>query len=127
MNYYGLGLAVLASILWGLTYCLDERVLSSLSVFKLYFLHCLCGVLVAGVIMLVQGASPASLLTFDTAKSSLPLNDKTGPKQPDWYFENGLLVYTAAYHLKRGFCCGSGCRHCPYEPRHIEGNTKVSS
>ena len=51
--------------------------------------------------------------------------DETGPKQPDWYFENGLLVYTAAYHLKRGFCCGSGCRHCPYEPRHVEGNTKV--
>ncbi len=45
--------------------------------------------------------------------------------QPDWYFENGLLVYTAAYHVKRGFCCGSGCRHCPYEPRHVEGSTKV--
>lgn len=44
---------------------------------------------------------------------------------PDAYVENGLLVYTAAYHLKRGQCCGSGCRHCPYEPRHIEGNTAV--
>lgn len=48
-------------------------------------------------------------------------------QQPDWYFENGLLVYTAAYHLKRGSCCGSGCRHCPYEPRHVEGNTQVRS
>jgi hypothetical protein len=47
------------------------------------------------------------------------------PQKPDWYLENGLLVYTAAYHLKRGYCCGSGCRHCPYEPRHVEGNTKV--
>jgi hypothetical protein len=45
--------------------------------------------------------------------------------EPDWYFENGLLVYTAAYHLRRGSCCGSGCRHCPYEPRHVEGTTKV--
>jgi len=27
---------------------------------------------------------------------------------------NGLLVFTAAYHLRRGYCCGSGCRHCPY-------------
>ena len=51
--------------------------------------------------------------------------DKPNPKQPDWYFENGLLVYTAAYHLKRGYCCGSGCRYCPYEPKHVEGNTKV--
>lgn len=46
-------------------------------------------------------------------------------KQPDFYVENGLLVYTAAHHLKRGVCCGSGCRHCPYEPRHVEGGTKV--
>jgi hypothetical protein len=32
----------------------------------------------------------------------------------DYYFENGLMVFTEAYHLKRGSCCGSGCRHCPY-------------
>jgi Family of unknown function (DUF5522) len=32
----------------------------------------------------------------------------------DYYLENGLLVFTAAYHLKRGNCCRSGCRHCPY-------------
>ena len=50
---------------------------------------------------------------------------KSIPQQADWYVENGLLVYTAAYHIKRGHCCGSGCRHCPYEPRHVEGNTKV--
>ncbi|MGD0902046.1 MAG: DUF5522 domain-containing protein [Terracidiphilus sp.] len=24
------------------------------------------------------------------------------------------MVFTAAFHLKRGSCCGSGCRHCPY-------------
>jgi hypothetical protein len=44
---------------------------------------------------------------------------------PDYYFEHGLLVYTAAFHLKRGACCGSGCRHCPYEPKYVQGNTKV--
>jgi hypothetical protein len=32
----------------------------------------------------------------------------------DYYFEGPYLVFTAAYHLKRGTCCGSGCRHCPY-------------
>jgi hypothetical protein len=52
-------------------------------------------------------------------------DDKKAPPEPDWYLENGLLVYTAAFHLKRGFCCGSGCRHCPYEPKHVEGNTQV--
>jgi hypothetical protein len=43
-------------------------------------------------------------------------------KQEDFYIENGRLVFTEQYHLKRGYCCGSGCRHCPYEPRHIENN-----
>ena len=46
--------------------------------------------------------------------------------EPDFYFERGLLVYTAAYHLKRGSCCGSGCRHCPYEPKHVAGNRNVA-
>jgi hypothetical protein len=33
----------------------------------------------------------------------------------DYYLEDGKLVFTSAYHLKRGFCCNSGCRHCPYK------------
>ena len=44
-----------------------------------------------------------------TVKPPKPKEDE------DYYFENGFLVMTEAYHLKRGFCCGSGCRHCPYE------------
>jgi hypothetical protein len=33
----------------------------------------------------------------------------------DYYLdENGNIVFTAVYHLKRGTCCGSGCRHCPF-------------
>jgi hypothetical protein len=31
-----------------------------------------------------------------------------------YYMENGLVVFTEAFHLKRGYCCKSGCRHCPY-------------
>jgi drug/metabolite transporter (DMT)-like permease len=72
-NPLGYFLAVLASVLWGLTYCLDERVLASLSVFKLYFLHCLCGALVAGLILLAQGNAPAALFAIDTTKLGLPL------------------------------------------------------
>jgi len=52
-------------------------------------------------------------------------DDENAAGQPSWYVENGLLVYTAAYHVRRGYCCGSGCRHCPYEPRHVAGSTKV--
>jgi hypothetical protein len=54
-------------------------------------------------------------------------DSKTTPEQPDSYLENGLLVFAAIHHLKRGYCCGSGCRHCPYEPRHLQGNTIVQS
>jgi hypothetical protein len=32
----------------------------------------------------------------------------------DYYVEGGKFVFTAAYHLKRGYCCNSKCRHCPY-------------
>lgn len=33
----------------------------------------------------------------------------------DYYInEQGNWVFTAAYHLKRGYCCNSGCKHCPY-------------
>jgi hypothetical protein len=33
----------------------------------------------------------------------------------DYYIDkNGLLVFTEKYLLARGFCCGNGCRHCPY-------------
>ncbi len=34
----------------------------------------------------------------------------------DFYFnEDGFMVLTASYHLKRGVCCGNGCKHCPFD------------
>ena len=27
----------------------------------------------------------------------------------------GYMVFTRLAHLARGTCCGSGCRHCPYD------------
>ena len=40
--------------------------------------------------------------------------DQISPEK-DYYFENGLMVMTEQYHLRRGFCCGNECRHCPYD------------
>ena len=40
--------------------------------------------------------------------------------------EDGWVVLTATYLLERGYCCGNGCKHCPYayenvpEPRRSE-------
>lgn len=41
----------------------------------------------------------------------------------DFYWEGPYMVFTAQAHLKKGKCCGSGCRHCPYDPRWTEGTT----
>ena len=33
----------------------------------------------------------------------------------DYYFnEQGLMVFTAKYHLDRGYCCKNKCKHCPW-------------
>jgi len=33
----------------------------------------------------------------------------------DFYLSpQGYIVFTETYHLKRGHCCKSGCKHCPY-------------
>jgi len=44
----------------------------------------------------------------------------------DFYWEGGFMVFTRLYHLKRGYCCGSGCRHCPYDPRWTSGGTTIA-
>jgi Family of unknown function (DUF5522) len=33
----------------------------------------------------------------------------------DYYWEGPYMVFTAAWHLKRGYCCGNACRHCPFD------------
>ncbi len=33
----------------------------------------------------------------------------------DYYMEGAYLVFTRHYLLRRGYCCNSGCRHCPYK------------
>lgn len=37
----------------------------------------------------------------------------------DYYMDGDKFVFTAAYHLKRGFCCNHGCRHCPYKGTEV--------
>ncbi|MBA3442570.1 MAG: hypothetical protein H0T92_22160 [Pyrinomonadaceae bacterium] len=35
------------------------------------------------------------------------------------------MVFTARYHLARGYCCGSCCRHCPYDLMATKGTTHM--
>lgn len=37
-----------------------------------------------------------------------------GLEPGDAYMEGPYVVFTAQYHLRRGYCCNSDCRHCPY-------------
>ena len=42
----------------------------------------------------------------------------------DYYLDHGLMVLTARYHRRRGYCCEQGCRHCPYTELP-NGNSKT--
>lgn len=42
-----------------------------------------------------------------------------------YYMEGTKLVFTEQYHLDRGYCCGKNCRHCPFEPIGVKGNTTI--
>lgn len=39
--------------------------------------------------------------------------------EDEFYYESGLLVFTERFHQRRGVCCGSGCRHCPYQHERV--------
>ena len=61
----------------------------------------------------------------DKTSSTVPT---TTPEPDDYYVDpaSGLLVFTAKYHMKRGYCCKSGCRHCPYDDIKSEDNLPSS-
>ena len=49
----------------------------------------------------------------------------------DFYYEGAFMVFTEAFLRRRGYCCESGCRHCPWgyrkdkrsdDSREEEGN-----
>jgi hypothetical protein len=46
--------------------------------------------------------------------SDIPLRLKHLDKDEYYFSEEGYVVFTEKYLLRRGYCCQSGCRHCPY-------------
>ena len=46
-------------------------------------------------------------------------------KGRDYYLENGAIILTEHYLKNRGFCCGSKCRHCPFDPLYQKGNKNI--
>jgi hypothetical protein len=43
-----------------------------------------------------------------------------------YYMEGERVIFTALFHIERGQCCGNGCRHCPYDPKHKKGRVVLS-
>jgi len=41
--------------------------------------------------------------------------------------QNGNVVFTERFLINRGVCCGLGCTHCPYYPKHEAGNSELSN
>ena len=38
----------------------------------------------------------------------------------DYYINNdGYCVLTEKYHREKGYCCGLGCLHCPYDYENV--------
>jgi Family of unknown function (DUF5522) len=44
------------------------------------------------------------------------MSQKTLIESVDYYInKDGHMVLTEKYHLEKGYCCGLGCLHCPYD------------
>ena len=58
------------------------------------------------------------IISHKVAKFALMFEDKNEKiliEGEDFYYTpEGYKCFTEKYHLKRGHCCKSGCRHCPY-------------
>ena len=52
--------------------------------------------------------------------------EKSDKLLPLYYMDGDRVVFTEEFHIRRGQCCGNGCRHCPYDPKHKKGNITLS-
>lgn len=41
-------------------------------------------------------------------------NNSIKENEDYYYNEQGYKVFTEKFHLKRGYCCKNGCKHCSY-------------
>ena len=44
-----------------------------------------------------------------------------------YYKDGDKVVFTALFHLERGFCCGNICRHCPFDPQYNTGTENIQT
>jgi len=49
--------------------------------------------------------------------------DKLG-KDEFYYSNEGYIIFTEKYHLKRGKCCNNNCKHCPFKKEKNKKNDR---
>jgi hypothetical protein len=64
---------------------------------------------------------PKGFASMSTKKMNDPV------EREDFYWEDEFIVFTREFLMKRGQCCGSGCRHCPYEPQWTKGAIVIAT
>ncbi len=45
--------------------------------------------------------------------------DETDFEDELYFNEDGFIIMTAQYLLQRGYCCGNGCKNCPYDYKNV--------
>jgi len=48
------------------------------------------------------------------AQEPLPQKASEFVEGKHFYQKNGLWIFSKYYLIQRGYCCGNGCKHCPY-------------
>jgi hypothetical protein len=64
-------------------------------------------------------------MTEESQQPSRPFTSKILVEGEDYYRnEEGFVVLTELHHLRRGYCCGMACLHCPYQYESVTDEQK---
>ena len=53
-------------------------------------------------------------MVMQASHEKFPSTGKDLEYEKHFYMKGELMVFTEYYHVTRGFCCESGCKHCAY-------------
>ncbi len=53
--------------------------------------------------------------------NNIPFNNGGDSDDDDLYYSNdaGIVIFTEKFLLDRGYCCGNGCKNCPYDYKAV--------
>lgn len=62
--------------------------------------------------------------SMDQIKTIEEIHQEACEREEAFYIDplTGYQVFTEYHHIERGYCCNSGCRHCPYKNKSDTSN-----